>query len=704
MSRELIFIPLVPIWLLGALVIVTLVMAGLAMRWHQSGWWLRLIGFLGIICVLCGPVLRDEIRKPLNDIVVLLVDETASQDLANRPAQIARARAEISEKIAQIPNTELRVVTLRDSDDDRGSLLMARLNDALGNEPRGRISGIILLSDGQLHDAGVVPEIPAPAPVHLYLTGEPTDWDRRLIVENAPSFAILGEEIILKLRVEDQGAVPDTIGKTTQIVVAIDGGTPQTFEISVGRTIEVPLTLPHGGRNVFQFTLPQAEGELTAKNNSAVVEINGIRDRLRVLLVSGEPHNGERTWRNLLKSDASVDLVHFTILRPREKQDGVPNDELSLIPFPTRELFMEKVDDFDLIIFDRYKLRGILPPQYFENIARFVDDGGAVLFATGPDFATTNSLYRSPLARIMPVIPTGQVIEQGYLPRLTDIGLRHPVTAGLTTQNLDDPSAQIPDWGRWFRQVDVEATRGHTVMTGADGRPLLVLDQVNEGRVAVLTSDHAWLWSRGVEGGGPQLELLRRLAHWMMKEPDLEEEALNVTVEGTDLIVTRQTMSDDIGDVTLETPDGTRHVLPMIEAEAGHFSARFTSDASEDMGLYRVSDGVLKAVAVVGPAAPREFIETVATGEKMLPVFAQMGITNPSIHHLSNGVPDVKRMAKGQRVTSHSTRGKGWIGLTPRGAYETQSTAFRSLIPMWLWLIGLSGVIILAWLREARRL
>ena len=100
------------------------------------------------------------------------------------------------------------------------------------------------------------------------------------------------------------------------------------------------------------------------------MQINGVRDRLRVLLVSGEPHAGERTWRNLLKSDASVDLVHFTILRPPEKQDGVPVDELSLIAFPTRELFIEKIEDFDLIIFDRYRRRGILPSLYLENIAQ----------------------------------------------------------------------------------------------------------------------------------------------------------------------------------------------------------------------------------------------------------------------------------------------------------------------------------------------
>ena len=115
--------------------------------------------------------------------------------------------------------------------------------------------------------------------------------------------------------------------------------------------------------------------------------IEGIREKLRVLLVSGEPHAGERTWRNLLKSDANVDLVHFTILRPPEKQDGTPINELSLIAFPTRELFQQKIKEFDLIIFDRYANQSVLPSTYFDNIVRYVREGGAVLVAAGPEFA-----------------------------------------------------------------------------------------------------------------------------------------------------------------------------------------------------------------------------------------------------------------------------------------------------------------------------
>ena len=129
--------------------------------------------------------------------------------------------------------------------------------------------------------------------------------------------------------------------------------------------------------------------ELTTRNGKAVVAIEGVRDKLRVLLVSGEPHPGERMWRNLLKSDANVDLVHFTILRPPEKAvDGTPINELSLIAFPVADLFGRKIKDFDLIIFDRYSSQAILPRFYLDNIVAYVREGGALLMAEGPAFGT----------------------------------------------------------------------------------------------------------------------------------------------------------------------------------------------------------------------------------------------------------------------------------------------------------------------------
>ena len=475
-AGNIIFDPLLP-WVVVWLALAFSVAAISIAVWRRlSGWWLRAAALAALVLALSNPSLQVEERETLTDIVLLVVDESASQRIDVRPDQIADAITGVEREIATLSNTELRIVRLRDADDNQGTLLMEALTKAIAEEPRARLAGAILLTDGQLHDIEAAPDLPAP--LHMFLTGEDDDWDRRLLVQNAPAFAIVGEPITLTLRIEDDGVVPEGLSGDVVINVSVDGAEALQFTVPRNADIEVPVTLQHGGLNVIHFTLPEQPGELTSRNNAAIVQINGVRDRLRVLLVSGEPHAGERTWRNLLKSDASVDLVHFTILRPPEKQDGVPVNELSLIAFPTRELFLDKVDEFDLIIFDRYKRRGILPSIYLDNVRQYVADGGALLVAAGPDFATADSIYRSPLSEILPAAPTGRVRAELFLPKVTEIGERHPVTEGFLG------AAGNADWGRWLRLIDVEAESGTTVLSGADEKPLLVLERVGEGRVS----------------------------------------------------------------------------------------------------------------------------------------------------------------------------------------------------------------------------
>ncbi|MGB2202531.1 MAG: hypothetical protein ACPH5G_14470 [Pseudooceanicola atlanticus] len=687
MTGTVIFSPLLPWPLLAGFAAIALAGIALAVWRGLAGWALRGLAALVVIAALTGPSWRQEDRAPLTDIVLLVEDRTASQRLSDRAEQTEQAAETLAARIAARPNTELRRVTVTDGEGDTGTQLMTALSDALAEEPRARVAGMILLSDGRLHDLDQAPDLPAP--LHLLLTGQPEDWDRRLIVQNAPAFAILDEEVTLTLRIEDSGDVPETENSgQVPLDISIDGAEPQRFMVATGRDLELPLTLPHGGRNVIQFTTPEAEGELTARNNSAIVQMNGVRDRLRVLLVSGEPHAGGRTWRNLLKSDSSVDLVHFTILRPPAKQDGVPVSELSLIAFPTRELFMDKVDDFDLIIFDRYKRRGILPSLYLDNVRQYVERGGAVLVAAGPDFASADSLYRSPLNQILPAQPsTARVIERPYSPQVTDLGERHPVTSGLRNE-------WDGEWGRWMRQIDVDASQGdgEVVMSGIDDRPLLILDRVGEGRVALLASDHAWLWNRGYEGGGPQLELLRRLAHWMMKEPELEEEALTAEANGQTMRIIRRTLEEGIGSVTITRPDGETEEIELNETSPGLFTGDYTGP---EIGLYRLAEGELESVIGLGPAAPREFEQTIADGETLEPV---VDATRGGVRNLSDGLPALRDVRAGRPAA-----GRGWIGLTPREAYETRDVTQVPILPEWLVLLLASGLILAGWLREGRR-
>lgn len=690
MTQTLILDPLVPMTALYVLTGLAALFISLSIWRRLSGWWLRGLAAIAILCAIGNPSVQREDRAPLSDIVIALVDESASQKISDRPAQSAQALANLTAEIARLPNTELRVVPVNDAEGDEGTQLMSALAEALAEEPRARIAGIVAITDGRIHDADRAPNLPAP--LHTLLTGRDTDWDRRLVVSNAPAFAILGETVTLTLRIEDQGAAP-TDTALVQLSIAVDGDAPLLFEVPVGQDIELPLDLPHGGMNVVQFATPAIDGELTDRNNGAVVQINGVRDRLRVLLVSGEPHAGERTWRNLLRSDAGVDLVHFTILRPPEKQDGVPVDELSLIAFPTRELFLEKINDFDLIIFDRYSRRGILPAEYFDSIRNYVTEGGAVLISSGSEYGGAESIYRSPLGAILPGAPTARVFEEGFTPQVTDLGDRHPVTAGLEAL-YPNPDGTGAGWGRWFRLVDVIVPdTATTVMSGLDDKPLLTLDRVGQGRVALIASDHSWLWDRGFEGGGPQLELLRRLAHWMMKEPDLEEEALLAEPNGQTMRIMRRSLTPEIGDVTVTHPDGTETTLTLTEVSPGRFETLWEAP---ELGLYRLREGDLETVMALGPAAPREFEQTIATGEIMQPL---VDGTRGGILNLSDGDISIRTVREGRPAA-----GRGWIAITPRGAFQTADISITPALPAWAFLLLAALLTIGAWLREGRRM
>lgn len=683
------FSPLVSWVLIWVFAVVCALSVWLAFYRGLYGWWLRALAGVCVLLALAGPMINQEEREGLSNVVFVVVDDSESQRISDRGGQIDAALKAIQSRFSGDATFDLREVRFENDADarDSGSLVMSALSQAAAEVATTRIAGAIVISDGRIHDEAALTEFPAP--VHLLLTGRDDDWDKRLELINAPSFAIVDEEVILRLRINEEGAVPADKAGQSILRIAIDGDEYGTFPLPTERELELPIKLKHGGINVLQFNVLPEDGELTQRNNNAVLQINGVRDRLRVLLVSGEPHSGERTWRNLLKSDNAVDLVHFTILRPPEKLDGVPVNELSLIAFPVRQLFSEKIDEFDLIIFDRFKRRGMLSERYLRNVVDYVRDGGAVLVASGEYFASAESIHRTELREILPAVPTGRVFEEGYKPRVNDLGERHPVTQGLQVNNADGE----PDWGRWFRLIDAEPISGDVVMTGADDAPLLILDRVDEGRVALMLSDQAWLWSRGFEGGGPQLELLRRIAHWAMQEPDLEEERLNATVDGTDVIVTRRSLLDDQRDLLVENPDGTTREIEMKQASSGQWTGTFEG---VENGLYRLIDGDQMAVVALGPTLPREFAQVISSDLAMADIVGQTG--GGIIALAENATPSIRVTREG-RVAA----GANWIGVVDRAAFVAKSVRQVPVLPAWLYLLLAAGFSVFAWWREGRR-
>lgn len=682
-------------WPLLALVLAPLlVLAAVGLWFRQRGAIFRIAALIALGAALLNPVFLDEEREALKSVVAVIVDRSQSQDIGDRTKQTDEALAGLQQRLGRFKQFDVRVVAAGKSeaaDERTETKLFAALEGAFRDVPPSRIGGAIMITDGEVHDAPAAPDFNAP--LHALITGNEHEKDRRIRFENAPRFGLVGKPLDMTYR------VIATDGETgpVDVRVSVNGEQVAVEEATIGQAMPLQVTIPGAGRNIVELSIDREPGELTDANNRAIALIDGIRENLRVLLVSGEPHAGERTWRNLLKSDASVDLVHFTILRPPEKQDGTPINELSLIAFPTRELFVEKIKDFDLIIFDRYQHRDVLPILYYDYISEYVEKGGALLIAAGPEYAGDASIARTPLMSSLPAMPTGEVIDKAFYPRLTDLGQRHPVTRGL-----DGSATEPPRWSRWFRTIGVQNPEGEVVMKGADNRPLLLLDHKGEGRVGMLLSDQGWLWARGFEGGGPHVQLYRRIAHWLMKEPELEEERLTADGRGMMLEIRRQTMSDDPGPAQVITPSGKALIVKLEKSEPGVFLG---SIETKEIGLYQIGNGDLTALAHVGPVNAPEFSDVVSTEDRLK---APTEATGGSVRRLaasstlgqltgSVALPSIVPVR-----ASGAASGADWIGLR-----STDDSVLKAVsrVPLFGGFLGLCLLLLAMgamWYREGR--
>ncbi|MER8571202.1 hypothetical protein NKH19_19230 [Mesorhizobium sp. M1338] len=692
MNWSISFEPLIS-WPWLVLALVPLALLGLVGLWfRQRGSVFRFIALMALAAALFNPVFLNEEREPLKSVVALVVDRSQSQDIGDRTKQTDEALAGLQQRLGRFKQFDVRVVEAGKSEaaeERTETRLFGALEGAFRDVPPSRIGGAIMITDGEVHDAP--PGVPDfNAPLHALVTGNDHEKDRRIRFENAPRFGLVGKPLDMTYRVisteKETGPV--------DVRVSVNGEQVAVEHAAVGQAMPLQVTIPGAGRNIVELAIDREPGELTDTNNRAIALIDGIRENLRVLLVSGEPHAGERTWRNLLKSDASVDLVHFTILRPPEKQDGTPINELSLIAFPTRELFVEKIKDFDLIIFDRYQHRDVLPILYYDYISEYVEKGGALLIAAGPEYAGESSIARTPLMSALPAMPTGEVVDKAFYPRLTDLGQRHPVTRGL-----DGSAAEPPRWSRWFRTIGVQNPEGEVVMKGADNRPLLLLDRKGEGRVGMLLSDQGWLWARGFEGGGPHVQLYRRIAHWLMKEPELEEERLTADGRGMVLEIRRQTMADDPGPAQIITPSGKTLTVKLAKSEPGVFLG---SVETSEIGLYQVANGDLTALAHVGPVNAPEFADVISTENRLK---APAEATGGSVRRLASSTAlgsDVTLPSIVPVRSAGAASGSDWIGLR-----TTDDSVLKAVsrVPLFGGFLGL-GLLLLAmgsmWYREGR--
>lgn len=680
-------------WIAGLAVILFLsaLSAGVG---RLKSYFSRLVAGLFLILALLNPQAVNEDRDPLPDTVLILTDTSDSMQIGQR-ARIATAiKTALQDEFSTASN--LDVITVNLPQDPRGTLLAKALTDGLSSVPKSRLAGVIALTDGRAHDITTQTAriLPDGIPFHALIIGDENARDRRISAIKSPKFGVVGEQAEFELRVDDPGFE----GERARIEVKLNGTLKARFPITIGTPVSIPLEIERRGSNTVEMSVAGVDGELTLNNNLYVSEISGIRDRLRVLLITGEPHSGGRAWRNLLKSDPALDLVQFTILTvPGLKNPNARPTELSLIQFPTRQLFEEKLDEFDLIIFDQYERRSFstrngrrqpnILPQYYQNMTRYVENGGALLLATGPAFSGAGSLYRTPLVSILPTRPNGKIIDQAFRPALNDKGRRHPITSSFKGQTSEN-------WGHWYRTIDNDPISGDVLMEGPDGAPLFLIDKVGNGRVAMLMSDQAWLWSKGHNGGGPYSEMFRRTAHWLMGEPDLDAEVLQANAKDGRLEIERRSLNDVTGPARITYPDGTRASANFDKISDGVYRAELPL---RGQGAYRLEHGSLSAITAIGALNPREFSELLPSTEILAPLSTDTGGKLISLGLDVNKVPLILRVRAGK-----PTAGGDWIGLVSHEAFVVTQSRRTPLAPGLLLFALFFIFLIWAWRQESQ--
>jgi hypothetical protein len=694
-SLEIIFNPLVAapiLWVLFAFGIL-LSIASLRFAWRSL--FLRAASLAAIGILLLNPSLAVQERTPLKDVALIITDHSASQNFGSRSEQAAAALESIKKQLTKFPDLEYRIQEAPiDKTNAAETILFDGLESLMADVPESLRAGTIVISDGQIHDnLADISAFKSSGPLHLLLTGSQAEKDRQIAITNAPAYGIAGQSITLRYKIMDHqtGASAHSGEEIATVTLSGHARQPETFFVPLDEEQTITLPIKHAGDNVFNLKVNALPGELTPLNNQANIMIQGVRDRLRVLLVSGQPHAGTRTWRDLLKSDPSVDLVHFTILRRPEKFDSTPPDEMSLIAFPFRELFEVKLYDFDLIIFDRYQLNKVLPDFYFANIARYVQEGGALLLSTGPEYASEDSVFNTALSEILPAAPDGTVLNGAFTPMISDIGARHPVTQNLLPEAK---KTDAPPWGPWQRQIGLSSTNGDILMTGLNQQPLLILNRTEEGRVAQLASDHIWLWHRGHDGGGPHAELLRRIVHWLMQEPELDEKALAVKTSGQTISLKANSLHDSAPRITATRPDGSPLPLRMNKTSNGIYELDIKADQN---GIWAFENATGQITyALVGGGQTEEFKSVLSTDQKLLPFIRSSG---GSVIRLENTPEPLVR----QSENTNNLSGQTWLGLRKNSAYTITGTQLQSLTPPLLALIFALTLLLLMWWREGRR-
>ncbi|HEX8703521.1 MAG TPA: glutamine amidotransferase [Myxococcaceae bacterium] len=570
-----------PVWalvLLGVGLVLGIALAAWGVRREPSRarkvvlWVLRVGAGVAALFFLLEPGVRLLQVARMKNRVAVLVDRSASMNFPGEPggptrsAQVADFLEQAAPGMAALQDrftvevygfdpelAPMTAATLRGEPARAGStdILSALRSVAAGSQGSRKLSGVVVISDGADNAefaAGAVGRARSAladlnVPVSTILVGKEALKDLSIEGLKVDDFAFVRNSLTVEVEIHGRGFA----GKDIPVVLSQEGKTVANKSVRFGSNDDVQpvaftFTPDATGRFVYTVTVPTFPDEAVSDNNSRSFTLKVIRDRVRVLLVVGRPSWDERFLRGLLRQDANVDMVSFYILRSMSDDPGVESQEkeLSHIPFPMEEIFDEKLDTFDVVIFQNF---GYADPQlaiteYERNLERYVNNGGAFVMIGGDSVLGEGRASMPTLMEALPVEAAGPANIEPFKARLTPEGLRHPVTA-LGSGFASTEAA----WGELPSIPGINSTRarkGATVLVEhpfhtVDGKnaPLVAVWDYGRGRAMTLATDASWYWAfTSHQGGSPNRTYDRfwsNALRWLVRDPDLT--TLKVTAD-----------------------------------------------------------------------------------------------------------------------------------------------------------------------------
>ncbi|MBL0217460.1 MAG: hypothetical protein IPQ07_26750 [Myxococcales bacterium] len=531
---------------------------------------LRAGAAVGALVVFLEPAveLRQVAREPNR--IAILIDDSKSMALAEAtdgPSRIERTRQllessksaltawEQSHKIDYYTFSETVSATslaalASDTAQGKATLIRKALETIRARYEGRDLAGIVLISDGA--STGGFDEDSGDGAVRDFLrsldTRVHTVWAARPGLKDVAVAKVMADEFAFVRTVVRIDAVIRTTGLPARkvLVTLSTDGQPlrqKMVDFPGGEhdvTVTFEVTPPRVGRYVYEVSVPVAAGEAVTTNNARSFVVRVIRDKIRVLMVAGQPGWDVRALRQMLKSNPNVDLISFFILRTQDDiSAGVANDEMSLIPFPTRELFEQQLPSFDLIILQNFEYLPYGIGDYLENIRSYVEGGGGLAMLGGAASFTSGGYYGTPVATALPVelygpFDTGPVLDTGkFTPQLTENGVLHPVTSlryspddNLATwkalpqlEGVNLVASAKPD-------ATVLATHPRLKTKGGKPMPVIVAGDYGKGRSLAVTTDSVWRWgfvsaAKNGDNGRQYTKFWENAMGWLIQDPAL---------------------------------------------------------------------------------------------------------------------------------------------------------------------------------------